>query len=181
MPATIIPTALTAHKHAGAGDGGVLDFSSTMMGTELISSYFTKPMRISADVASINGTKDTTVKAALLANHKYLFMFKLYTRGGAAAPASNYQIHALAAGAALDWAEGVETKNGTITGTGTATAVTTNIFNANATSPTTDYQVFVWGSVTVGANATTIQLDIVDTTANMTVKIGSSCEVIMVA
>lgn len=136
--------------------------------------------RLTADVTSINGTTSSGLTVALAANTNYIFRAYISYYVGASTPGINWQIHALAAGAALVVVTGTTGLVGQLAATsnmdeyGHATAVTTSIFpNSNNGTTTVYYNVQLYGTITVGANATTLQIDLVDTVATDTVKAGS--------
>lgn len=134
--------------------------------------------RLTSDTPGINGTTSTGLTVALLANTNYVFKyFILYDDTNRTI--TNYQIHALAAGASLIWVSGraPSTIANNPDKTKTVAAVTTNILSSIISTGPPDLAEFE-GLITVGANATTLQLDGVATnTTDKIAKAGSWVEV----
>jgi hypothetical protein len=97
----------------------------------------------------------------------------------------NFQIKALAAGAALVRFQGhYENTGASVLATSqsdTQTLVATNLFGTSLPSNGTTLVVDMHGIVTVGANATTLEIDVVDNAITDTIKAGAFLEVFPVA
>lgn len=136
-------------------------------------------LRLTGNTSGSNGTKSTGLTWSLAASTNYCFKGFLTVTTGAAATL-NFQIHALASGAALEVIEATAINNGALSTssskTGIISAVTTNIFASSLAAGTT-YYIIMTGVITVGTTLTTLQLDMVDTVTTSTVNAGSFIEV----
>lgn len=142
--------------------------------------------RLTTDTLSINGTVSTGLSVPLAANTNYAFKLHLYCAGtgdGFATGAGfQLQIHALAAGASLINVNGFMIIANAVSKV-RITAVTTNF--GGVLSNTGGTPVEVTGIITVGANATTLQIDMVDNATGVTggdaTKAGSWIEAVPIA
>jgi hypothetical protein len=139
--------------------------------------------RLTSDTPSVNGTTSSGLTISLAANTNYVFKGFLYVTTGATSGV-NFQIHALASGAALVVFEltahhaGITVLADDIAGV--TTTVTTGVLGTTLVASLT-YYCILSGTITVGANATTLQLDFVSTAALSNVKAGSFIEANTVA
>jgi hypothetical protein len=127
-------------------------------------------VRKPADVADINGTQSTLLALALLANTNYGFWMFLST-AGAANTAQQFQLHAMAAGAAVQIVDGHGFTNGAATQAIRVAATGANFISSFPGAGGGSWT--IWGVVTIGVNATTLQVDVVDTGVTNSVKGGS--------
>lgn len=140
--------------------------------------------RLSSDTTSINGTESSGLSIPLAANANYSFRAYLYVKSGSGSPSINFQIHALASGAALlyvaafPWSSGGPANSSY---NGFVTAVTTDILLNYLGAIGQAWMVILFGFITVGSTATTLQLDLKDTQTGDAVKAGSTLEAVPVA
>ena len=136
--------------------------------------------RTTADTTSTNGTKSTGVLIALQANTNYIFEAHLiYTSSGGGNDTMNFQIHALASGASLVFAQILFAVNSIGTSllqpqSNWVTSVTTNMLPAADGAGGSSGWAHFWGLITVGTTSTTLQIDLVDTQSNEVIKAGSN-------
>jgi hypothetical protein len=144
-------------------------------------------MRLASDTQSINGTQSTGLTLPLAANTNYAFKAHLAVSLQInAANGLNFQIHALAAGAALVRAHALGIAGsgvGNYYASGGVSAVTTNILAVamNTGGNAVNGLVIIEGVITVGGTAATLQIDMVDTVTTEYVRAGSSLEAWVVA
>lgn len=134
-------------------------------------------IRLASPTASINGTTSTLLALPLSAstNYKFKCWMKVTPSG-----AENFQIHALAVGAAVVLTGGgYWNPAGAWTGAAHNTAVTTNLLVASPGAANSE--VLFEGIVTVGVNATTLQFDVTDTGTTTSIQTGSWLEVETIA
>lgn len=162
--------------------GGV--YSADGVGIALSAGQFSlrglETVRLTVNTPSINGTTSTGLVIALLANTNYVFSARVHTVGGGTATA-NYQVHALAGGAALGpgYYDLLDLTTSIFTANGLLPAVTTSFGGGG--NNTNDYMLIVEGIVTVGATPTNLQLDVVSTATDNNTKAGSWMEAKVVA
>ena len=131
---------------------------------------------IASDQTNGTGTPaSTTLTMPLAPNATYAFQASLYFT--CSTSSVNVQLHAMAAGAAVVFVNDSNAAAGDLAVTSTgANIMTTAKTGANCAA-------FIYGLITVGTTATTLQIDFLDplTTGTTTAKANSWLEVIQVA
>lgn len=133
--------------------------------------------RLTSPTATASGTKSTGLTISLLASTNYAFEAYLdFASPTSGTSTTDFQIHALASGAALVVVEATCHHTGTTVLAddiaGIATAVTSNILPTVLVNSLTYYCTFS-GVVTVGTTPTTLQLDVVAAATSGSVASGS--------
>lgn len=163
--------------------GGVYsaDGTSIALTAGQFSSIDPRPVRTTADLPSISGTQSTGLSVPLKANTNYFFEVWLWHLQGVAT-GTTYSVHSLAAGAALVVAAQDGDSN---TSAFQAAPIPVNATGAKFAQPnlgnTAQSMMHVWGIITVGINATTLQIDSTDTGTTQVLKAGSVLKVSVIA
>jgi hypothetical protein len=139
--------------------------------------------RLASDTTSINGTESSGLSIPLSANANYSFKAYLFVKSNSSTPRINFQVHALASGAALLYVAALPFASGTAfsSSLGLVTAVTTDILQNYLAALDDSWAIIIFGFITVGSTATTLQLDLKDTQTGDAVKAGSTLEAVPVA
>lgn len=136
------------------------------------------PVRLAANTPDINGTTSTGLSIAVPANNTYRFKAYIIVNN-ANGTITAFQIHAMAAGATIKFVTALQSNpniaSGPIGNPQIITAVTTNI-NSFPVGGTTTLTTII-GEIIVGANATTLQIDVVGTNTTDSIMADSWMEV----